>query len=151
VSKTALSPALVTDPASARDILRAAGAWFHGDPIPVNQEFRTRLQQADKLAKHARELTALPGAQSHNHVRLRGGRLTRPIYWQGQQWAVTGYGVESRDGRYTVSRLNLWDDEFRHSWLRHMAEKNWVDLADFAEALRIARRHHAPRCGGLLR
>jgi hypothetical protein len=126
--------------------LREAGAWFHGDPVPVNQEYQARLRQASKLAEGARELAAPPGVQTYNRIRIRGGRLTKPIYWQGRQWAVTGYGVEARDGCYAVPRLNLWDDEFRHCWLRHMAQKNWVDLADFAEALRIARRHHAPRC-----
>jgi hypothetical protein len=27
-------------------------------------------------------------------------------------------------------------------WIDHMAEKEWVDIEDFAEALRVARERH---------
>jgi hypothetical protein len=128
-----------------RDALRAAGAWFFGDPIPANPERDARLKRAVKLIEEARNLTPPPRPQARTNVRVRGERLSKPILWQGRQWAVTGYGVEARDGCYAVPRRNLWDNDFRHGWIMHMAEKNWVDLADFTEALRVARRHYAPR------
>jgi hypothetical protein len=54
-----------------------------------------------------------------------------PVRWQGAQWAVTAYGIESRDGSYTISKDRLSDPY----WLDHMSEKEWVDIGDFAEAL----------------
>jgi hypothetical protein len=36
------------------------------------------------------------------------------------------------------STIGCGDDD-DHSWIMHMAEKEWVDLEDFAEALRVAR------------
>jgi hypothetical protein len=41
-----------------------------------------------------------------NYTRLRGQRLS-PILWQGGQWAVTAYGIEARDGSYTISKDRL--------------------------------------------
>jgi hypothetical protein len=76
-------------------------------------------------------------------VRNWGGRLS-PIIWQGRQWAVTVSGIECRDGRYGISAATLWRDEDRYPWVVHMSLKSWVDLPDFAEALRIARHYHAP-------
>jgi hypothetical protein len=66
--------------------------------------------------------------------------LTEPIYWQGRQWAVTPFGVECRDGTYVIEASRLWEGDKDHGWIMQMAEKCWVDLPDFAEALRIARR-----------
>lgn len=65
--------------------------------------------------------------------RKRRGPL-HPILWRGNQWAVTSYGIEALDGRYAITRHRL-DDPY---WEAHMADKEWVDIADFAEALRIA-------------
>jgi len=48
-----------------------------------------------------------------------------PILWQGSQRAVTAYGIEARDGSYTISKDRLSDPY-------------WLSLADFAEALQIA-------------
>jgi hypothetical protein len=127
-------------------ILRGAGAWFYGDPVPANPERDARLKRAAKLIEEARNLTPPPRPQARSHVRIRGERLSKPILWQGRQWAVTGYGVEARDGCYAIKRSDLWDNDLRHGWIMHMTEKLWVDLADFTEALRVARRHHAPKC-----
>jgi hypothetical protein len=68
---------------------------------------------------------------------VRGERLSR-IIWKGRQWAVTKFGIEARDGRYAIDKRRLSED-----WLRHMSEKEWVDLLEFAEALRVARQVHA--------
>lgn len=76
-------------------------------------------------------------------VRRRGERLHR-ILWQGRQWSVTTFGVEARDGTYPVAKDRLWDNEDTRDggWICHMGEKSWVDIFDFAEALRIARHIH---------
>jgi hypothetical protein len=73
-------------------------------------------------------------------VKLRGERL-HPVWWQGRQWAVTKYGIEARDGRYAIeaSRLNESD------WVAHMAEKEWVDEADFNTAWLVALTLHHVR------
>jgi hypothetical protein len=108
-----------------------------------------RLDEAWDLTEAARDLSRPPGPQSSEPVRVCGDQLSWPIFWQGRQWAVTSYGVERRDGTYCVKKDRLWENDEVHSWVHHMAEKNWVDLPDFAEALRVARRHFAePRKPG---
>lgn len=74
-------------------------------------------------------------------VQCRGEKLDK-IFWKGRQWAVTSYGVECRDGSYAIAKDRLWEFEEKWGWVRQMAPKAWVDLTDFAEALRIARGHH---------
>ncbi len=81
-------------------------------------------------------LSALP--ESKTEVRVVGEELALVI-WQGAQWAVTEYGVEARDGLYYIpaARLNEEIDKGR-SFVRHMAEKEWVDIREFALAFVIA-------------
>jgi hypothetical protein len=55
------------------------------------------------------------------------------------QWCVTEHGVENLSGpcRYDIDKSALghpW-------WSDHMADKNWVNGADFNAALAFARRH----------
>lgn len=96
--------------------------------------------------RHARDLGADPWpSRTSPEVALTGDPLTGPIHWRGAQWAVTGLGVEALDGSYPIEVARLWEDEDSYGWVRHMADKNWVDLAEFAEALRIARRLHQAR------
>jgi hypothetical protein len=59
---------------------------------------------------------------------------------------VTKRGLEARDGTYFIARDRLWDDEDYHGWIPAMSEKGWVDLDDFAEALRLARHIHRAHC-----
>ncbi len=80
-----------------------------------------------------------PAYTSSTEVRVRGERLHRPIYWQGRQWAVTRFGVEARDGTYVIASHRVWEEEDGYGWVDAMAEKEWVDLPDFVEALRLAR------------
>jgi hypothetical protein len=72
--------------------------------------------------------------RSANTVRLRGQRLN-PIIWQGSQRAVTAYGIEALNGSYTIRKDRL-DDPY---WIEHMSEKEWVNVPDFADALKVAR------------
>jgi N6-adenosine-specific RNA methylase IME4 len=96
------------------------------------------LLGAERLKARARDLDSPWRPPSDNHVKVSGERLAK-IIWKGRQWAVTKYGIECRDGGYAIERSRVWDGEDEHGWIMHMSEKEWVDLNDFAEALRIAR------------
>jgi hypothetical protein len=85
--------------------------------------------------KTTRKKHSRPVIVSRNRVRRRGGRLSRPLLWQGRQWAVTGYGVEARDGSYPIRKERLGE----LTWDEHMADKGWVDMADFRAAIAWAR------------
>ena len=65
--------------------------------------------------------------------------MSKPIHSTGQQWAVTSFGIECRDGTYVIAKDRLWENEGVHSWYVHMCEKDRVDQADFAQALCEAR------------
>lgn len=85
------------------------------------------------------ETTEPPAYESKEVVRVTGEALAEPIYWTGRQWAVTAYGIEARDGKYFIAGNRAWEDTSGHGWIEHMAEKEWVDMDDFTEALRLAR------------
>ena len=85
--------------------------------------------------------------QSRNSVKCLGESLS-DILWQGEQWAVTTYGLECRDGRYHVeanqffnsgdsrgSHIKDLKDRSRFCWQLHMFEKNWVNQCDLTNAL----------------
>jgi hypothetical protein len=91
------------------------------------------------LKTMAQDLALPPQYEGGGEVKVRGEPLDK-IYWQGRQWAVTSHGLENRDGTYAIDKSRLWEQEDDYGWVRHMAEKVWVDLPDFAEALRIGRR-----------
>ena len=114
--------------------------WLNAAEIPTREAHH--MASAADLKAHAQNLCPDQAPQSTNFVLCRGEEVSKPIYWQGRQWAVTNYGVEARDGTYVIDKTRLWEEEKRYGWVRHMAGKNWVDLPDFAEALRIARRHY---------
>jgi hypothetical protein len=136
---------VTTPPSQAGDF---SPSWV-GDRDATKIPRRRRAPLADELAEAARDLTRPPGPQSTDKVAQRGDPLGTPVHWQGRQWAVTPHGVECRDGTYYIEKGRLWEsDDTDHGWVHHMAEKNWVDLEDFAEALRVGRRRFArPRRG----
>ncbi len=74
--------------------------------------------------------------------------LTQPIYHIGRQWAVTGFGIEEVPSAahhapyYFISKNDLGRGR---EWVRHMAEKQWVDVADFTRAFAIAENVHRPK------
>ena len=124
---------------------RALEVWDAGDDpgfIPP----RLSKPLVKQLIIRARDLDSRWGPQSSIPVKNRGDRLSR-VYWKGRQWAATKYGVECRDGCYAINRSRLWEDDAEHGWIMHMAEKEWVDLEDFAEALRVARIGEMIRTG----
>jgi len=73
-------------------------------------------------------------------IKTNGDPLEKPIYWQGLQWAVTGHGLQSLDGKYSISKGRLWEVEDGWSWEDQMAEKNWVNIAEFKTAIMEARK-----------
>ena len=122
-------PVRDTSPPSARWVcIRASDI----PPRARSPELRALVAE---LTARAKRLGSPPAYVSGNYIRPLGERL-HPIKWQGRQWAVTSFGVERRDGTYSISKDRL--ESVR--WIHHLAGKRSVDLEDFAEALRIARR-----------
>ena len=91
------------------------------------------------LNERALQTAEPPAYESKTEVRVTGEALAHPVHWTGKQWAVTAHGIEARDGRYSIAGQRAWEETLGHGWIEHMSEKDWVDLHDFAEALRIAR------------
>lgn len=74
------------------------------------------------------------------------GELTQPVYWEGEQWAATGYGVEGlgRKGYYNIQvrQLGTLDGDGLSMWPDHMARKPSVNSHEFNRALYEAVRAH---------
>ena len=89
----------------------------------------TRLPDPKDIPPRSR--SPLPGCKSWatNEVECYGGTLTSPIIWQGEQWAVTGYGIERRDRTYAIEAERLTEEDFRWPWEWHMNTKANVDVA----------------------
>lgn len=72
--------------------------------------------------------------------------LTEPVYWRGQQWAATGYGIEGlADYDYYhigAHQLKYLGPDGLSEWPAHMAEKWPVNQPDFNRALLEAVRAH---------
>jgi hypothetical protein len=66
-------------------------------------------------------------------------RVRKPIYWVREQWAVTAYGVQEVHGKYDIEKNRLWEVESDWGWEDQLAEKNWVDISEFREAMKFAR------------
>ena len=68
--------------------------------------------------------------------------LHRDIHWVGRQWAVTGFGIQAIDqrlkGSFDIEVSRLWD-EIAVERTRALA---WLNAADFARALEIARARY---------
>lgn len=68
------------------------------------------------------------------HVDVRGEPLSEPIYWTGEQWALTAYGVEARDGTYAIPYERVDEPD----WLTHMRAKPWVNAQEFSHVMYLA-------------
>jgi hypothetical protein len=79
--------------------------------------------------------------------RLKEVRASNPVYHVGKQWAVTGYGIEELRS-YAGHRpyYHIAKRDLSGMWPRHMAEKNWVDSADFNRAFTVAIQVHNVDC-----
>jgi hypothetical protein len=73
-------------------------------------------------------------------------RTSRAIKQFGT-WAVTTYGVESLTMHYPIARDRLNECEAEYTWEQHMADKNWVNMDDFREAMDFARKHFKTKGG----
>jgi TIR domain len=64
-----------------------------------------------------------------------------PVVKRFGDWVVTTYGIECLKIYYPIelSRVNKSD------WVRHMSEKEWVNIRDFAAALDYAKHLYAMR------
>lgn len=65
------------------------------------------------------------------------------VYSLHGEWAVTNYGLECVTHYYAIEASRLWQGEGYYPWEQHMAQKFWVDLADFCDAIAAAREYHA--------
>jgi hypothetical protein len=67
--------------------------------------------------------------------------LHRDIFWLGRQWAVTGYGIQAVNQKlgqkFDVEASRIFEDGLAG----RMQPEPWFDSEDFAEALRVARKH----------
>lgn len=79
----------------------------------------------------------IPIKSSRTEVAVRGQALDA-VLWAGEQWAVTTFGIEARDGTYAIDAGRLREDEPGYSWQRHMSEKTWVNHREFQVAFAIA-------------
>lgn len=82
----------------------------------------------------------VPFAESTADVCVRGEPLHR-VLWRGEQWAVTEYGIECRNGTYAIKSARLMQKRYgtdRYDWPIHMAEKGWVDTDDFERVFAVA-------------
>jgi hypothetical protein len=64
----------------------------------------------------------------------------RPAIGRALEGALITGEPPGEHGTYCIERRRLWEDEDVYGWVRHMAGRDWVNLDDFAEALRVARR-----------
>jgi len=88
-----------------------------------------------ELNADARQLDAPPKYITDKTV--YGVKRKSEILWTGRQWAVVTGGVKTLTRPpYFIGNERLESID----WIRRLAGKTWVDLDDFAEALRIARR-----------
>lgn len=66
--------------------------------------------------------------------------MAKKLHYSGQQWNVTEYGIERRDGNYNIRAQDVNQPMGPGGWVEHMSEKNWVDIEDFKRALEVAKR-----------
>jgi hypothetical protein len=120
--------------------LRMAGQVYdeHGDDnVKKERIWRAETLTSDQADMTEEQRDAPPAYECINHVPAKHPPMF-PVYWQGRQWAVTEYGIECRNGFYAIA--HEYCAYGITGWIKHMSGKAWIDLEDFAEALRIARR-----------
>lgn len=85
--------------------------------------------------------------QTRSEVKRKGAELDF-VLWQGEQWSVTEYGLEKRDGTYHVKAKDMWNlarpleqgKKVTHQcvfvhWFQHLSQKKWCDEDDIDHAL----------------
>lgn len=72
-------------------------------------------------------------------VKIVGEALSKPVFWIGEQWAVTSYGIEARDGTYAADREFVFEIAGgAYDFCQHVGSKSWVNRLDLACAFRAA-------------
>jgi hypothetical protein len=82
-----------------------------------------------------------PIVMDETPVKCRGEPLD-PVWWQARQWAVTSFGIEARDGTYTIAADRLAENIDRWGWPAQVTHKTWVDPDDFITAWLVAIAMH---------
>lgn len=79
----------------------------------------------------------------------------RQVHWAGRQWCVTDYGLETIEpdaysvGAGQLTGLTQGIDEPMAERMRHITEKTWVDVEDFAAAFAVALAVHSGKSAEL--
>ncbi len=90
----------------------------------------------------------------HDREERSGDRGLDPVWWLGRTWAVTAFGIERRDGRYSIPADRLTEHGEGYSWPEHICRKGsrdndlGYDREDFRTAYLIAcalHGHTVPR------
>lgn len=101
---------------------------------------RKRLQTQEERDMQAR----LKSYDMHGGARPNPNEKPMPtIITQFGTWAVTPFGVECLVYPYEIQWDSITDPVTDNDyWLKHLAHKEWVNLADFADALHHGRKIH---------
>ncbi len=100
-----------------------------GYALRFSEDKETRARVADMLAHlHYRMQSKYPHKQ---WKKANGSRVIK----QFNSWAVTTYGLESLTWEYSIEKSRISGS----GCCAHMAEKNWVNVFDFEQALKFAR------------
>lgn len=73
--------------------------------------------------------------------KVRGEKLSKILY-RNNQWAVTTFGIECLDGTYAIKKDAIKTTHPNYSWQKHMSGKEWVEMDEFIDALKMAMKIH---------
>lgn len=116
---------------------------------PVKRRTRAKTSRvpspsAKRLPVRPERVTVVPPIP----MGMKNGRvvvLHRDVFWLGQQWAVTGYGIQAinikLEMKFDIDVTRIWDDNLDADLL----QEPWFIADDFAEALAFARRKSEER------
>src|SRR5690606_24136724 len=90
---------------------RAVAIAFQKAPKDGKPGLLASDEEIARLVEHARRTDEPPAYVSDTVVEAVGEHLHEPIHWTGRQWAVTDFGVEARNGTYSISKRRLWNEE----------------------------------------
>ena len=79
--------------------------------------------------------------QSKNEVNINSfGQKLDFILWQGNQWCVTEYGIEKRDGTYSIESKRIYEEiNGNYFWPMHLSMKDWFEYDDFMNCFDVAK------------
>lgn len=113
--------------------------FFHKIPYEEMHAWKAKIRLWRWDKKRTKIFPPKAPWESPPEVMVTGEALSKPVYWTGQQWAVTSYGIECRNGTYAIEKKRLWEENNGHGWHQQIEEKEWANIHDFDEALEFAR------------